>query len=127
MNLQLVNKAIYSRLKTIKDITVADSIAVNAKRPYIVLTDATSTPWNSKTTKGFEVTAGVLLASDYKGDKEINELVGKVFDVLLPKLTLEGAYRVISQEIEEATVERVEDYREAVINIKLKIFKEETK
>lgn len=125
MNLQLINKSIYDRLKSIKGITVADSVTVNAKRPYIVLAETTVTPWNSKTTKGYEVTTGVLVYSDYKGDKEINEIVAKVHEVLVEKLTFQDGYKVITQSLETVSVERMEEYREAQLDLNLKIFKGE--
>lgn len=125
MNLQLVNKAIYAKLKAIQNLAIADSVSTNAKRPYVVLAETLSTPWNSKTTRGFEVAAGVLIYSDYKGDKEINDLVQKVHKALEPILSIGAGYKIITQSIETVNVERVEDYREAQIDIKLKIFKEE--
>ncbi|WP_307760984.1 DUF3168 domain-containing protein [uncultured Phascolarctobacterium sp.] len=125
MNLQLINKSIYDRLKTINGITVADNVMVNAKRPYIVLAETSVTPWNSKTTKGYEVTTGVLVYSDYKGDKEINEIVAKVHEVLTNKISLPLGYKVITQSLETVSVERLEEYREAQLDLNLKIFKEE--
>jgi len=125
MNLQLINKSIYDRLRNIKGITVADSVTVNAKRPYIVLAETTVTSWNSKTTQGYEVTTGVLVYSDYKGDKEINEIVAKVHEVLSSKILLPLGYKVITQSIETVSVERMEEYREAQLDVNLKIFKGE--
>lgn len=124
MNLQLVNKAIYAKLKAVPNLAIADSVSANAKKPYVVLAETLSTPWDSKTTRGFEVTAGVLIYSDYKGDKEINDLVQKVHKALEQTLNLGVGYKVITQSVETVNVERVEDYREAQIDIKLKIFKE---
>ena len=91
-----------------------------------MLAEVESTPWDSKTTKGFEVSAGVLIYSDYKGDKEINNITEKIRAAFTDtNYDLGPSMKVITQSLDLVKVERVEEYRQGTINLKLKIYKEE--
>jgi hypothetical protein len=68
MELQQLNKAVFDLLKAV-DCPVFDSVPENKKMPYIVLAETQVFPWNTKTTKGFAAVLGILIYSDYKGDK----------------------------------------------------------
>jgi hypothetical protein len=125
MNLQDINTTLFARLKLIKACPVYDSVMPNKKRPYIALGETTSLPWDTKTSKGYEVSCEVLVYSDYKGDKEVNLIADELYELFKDKLVLPEGMKVIKQSIEEGSVDRLEDYRECVFNIRLLIFKEE--
>lgn len=119
-----VNKAVFDRLRNIEGLAVYDYVPENRKRPYVALTETEQLPWDSKTTKGFEVTAGIAIYSGYKGDKEINTIAESVKAALTDKLDLGKGYMVITQELETLRIERYDDYREGTMSLRLRIFKE---
>ena len=122
-----VNKAIFDKLVACSGCQVFDSVPENKKKPYVVLAEVESTPWDSKTTKGFEVSAGVLIYSDYKGDKEINNITERIRAALTDTdYDLGPSLKVITQSLDLVKVERVEEYRQGTINIKLKIYKKDS-
>ena len=124
MHLAVINKALFDRLKECTLCSVYDSVPDNTKRPYIVMAETKSTPWDSKTTKGYEVSAGVLIFSDYKGDKEINSIADEVYyRFSAGKLNLSEDLIVITQCLEEMKIERMEESREGYIKINLRIFR----
>jgi len=125
LKLDIINKTLYSKLNECTLAKAFDSVLPNRKRPYIALSDTTSLPWDSKTTKGYEVTATILIYSDYKGDKEINLIAGEIELLFRQKLELGSGLRVIRQSTEAVAIERLGEYREGTIDIKLIIFEEE--
>lgn len=119
-----VNKAVFDRLNGIEGLAVYDYVPENKKRPFVALTETEQLPWDSKTTKGFEVTAGLAIYSGYKGDKEINTIAESVKDALSEKLELGKGYKVITQFLDTLRIERYDDYREGTLSLRLKIYKE---
>jgi hypothetical protein len=90
--------------------------------PYIVLAETQVFPWNTKTTKGFAAVLGILIYSDYKGDKEINRIAGAAADILSNNsLDLGAGLTVVNRRLEELKVERLESCREGAIKLNLKI------
>jgi hypothetical protein len=122
MELQQLNKAVFGLLKMV-DCPVFDSVPENKKMPYIVLAETRLLPWNTKTTKGFEATLGILIYSDYKGDKEINLIAGTIADILSNSVFDLGAgLTVVNRRLEELKIERLESCREGAIKLNLKIY-----
>ena len=124
MELVTINKALFEQLRRCEGYPVFDSVPENRKMPYIVLAETHAQPWNTKTSVGIAVMAGILLYSDYKGDKEINHMVDVATKLLENGILVFGEeLLVIRQEISECKVERFEEYREGSIKIQLKIYK----
>jgi len=63
----------------------------------------------------------VLIYSDYKGDKEINNITERIRAAFTDTdYDLGPSLKVITQSLDLVKVERVEEYRQGTINIKLK-------
>lgn len=124
MKLLTLNRALFERLRHCEEYPVFDSVPENRKMPYIVLAETNAQPCNTKTTVGLIVTAGILLYSDYKGDKEINHVADLIVKLLETEtFDLGETWVVIRQELNECKVERLEEYREGSIKLQLKIYK----
>lgn len=67
------------------------NVQQNASFPYAVIRTF-SIPYDTKDTDGTEVTLRVQAFSEYKGSKEISEIMGAAYDVLHNKsITVTGA------------------------------------
>lgn len=122
MELQQLNKAIFDLLKPGELCPVFDSVPENKKMPYIALAETQVFPWNTKTTKGFEAVVGILIYSEYKGDKEINRIAGAVASILNNSaIDLGDSLKVVKRRLEELKIERLEGYREGTVKLNLKI------
>lgn len=125
MELQLINKALFELLKLCDLCPVFDSVPENKKMPYIVLAETQLMPWNTKTTAGLEAILGILIYSDYRGDKEINRIADTLTSILANTPLLPGdGLTVIKQRLEELKIERLDGCREGSIKLNLKIHKE---
>ena len=122
--MQAINKALFERVKACTLCPVYDSVPDNKKMPYIALADTELTPWNTKTTAGLAVTAGILLYSDYKGDKQINEMADAVMGLFdKAPLNLGEGLPVVKQQLEALKIDRLDGFREGFIKITIKIHK----
>lgn len=114
-----LNKALYDRLKKASPVPVYDYVPSGKKVPYIVLTDTTAKDWGTKTTVGAEVVATIKIISEYQGDKEVAELADRaIATVLKSALVLSDDWHLVISSVLNHSVERLDTYREATIELK---------
>ncbi|WP_342045985.1 DUF3168 domain-containing protein [Bacillus sp. OTU530] len=94
-----LQKALYQRLKEDVELQlrvkgVYDYVPENALFPYVRLGEDTVIPDETKTFYGEEITHTLHIWSQYKGKKEVKEIMDIVLQSLQDPLSLEGGFSV---------------------------------
>jgi len=88
--------AIYKLLKDNMTVPIFDETPKDQKLPYVVLEDLSVVPLIDKNSSGYEVSIRIEVWSDYKGNKQVNDLVVAIFNILqYNKLELENFNQIL--------------------------------
>lgn len=71
-----------SNLNAIVGSRIYDYVPDNSDFPYVVITDMIATPFDSQIGNGMQVKLSIGAFSDYKGTKEIKDIMRIVYDLL---------------------------------------------
>ena len=121
---QTLNKVLFDLLKAALPCPVHDGVPQNQRTPYVAIVETDCLPWNSKTTKGAEITATIRAYSTYRGDKEVSGLASAVMAASgAMSRFLPDDWYVVHFSASQHKVERTTDEcREAEIELYFKIF-----
>lgn len=123
---QALNKALFDTLAAAlgSGCPVFDGVPQNKQPPFAAIVETDCTPWNTKTTRGAQVTATIRFYSTYKGDKQISGFVNAALTaVSVMARTLGDDWQIVSISADHHKVERTaDDYREAEVALYFKIY-----
>lgn len=76
-----IQKIIYNKLKEL-NYDVYDYVPTDAKMPHIRLSHTSSKPNKTKTSRGYKAKQYIDVFSDYKGSKEVKEIMEEIINKL---------------------------------------------
>lgn len=74
---------LYDLLKENMSVSIFDETPKNSKMPYVVIEDITVIPLTDKNSSGFEAIVRIDVWSDYRGNKEANDLITSIMTILM--------------------------------------------
>ncbi|MDR3591581.1 MAG: DUF3168 domain-containing protein [Negativicutes bacterium] len=117
-----LNKALYDRLRGALSSPTYDYVPDGKKPPYTVLADTEAQMWSSKTMPGADVLASIVIISTYQGDKEVAEIADVAISAVTSSpLIMADDWKITSTTVIKHTVNRLETYRQAIIQFGFKI------
>ncbi len=121
-----LQKLIYERLKSIKNVNTYDKVPKEAKMPFVVLGDAESFPWGTKLQKGEEIVFEIHIFSEYASRKEVLDIVDLVIEALTSEIfDLGDEYELVLHSATDWNIKREDKIYHAVIPANFKVLEKE--
>lgn len=101
--------ALYKLLDDNLTIPVYDDTPKDSIMPYVTIEDLGAVPIIDKNSEGFETVVNIGIWSDYKGNKEVNDTIVSIFDILSENDILMDGYKQVLREIQVGEVVKETD------------------
>lgn len=101
--------ALYKLLDDNLTIPVYDDTPKDSIMPYVTIEDLGAVPIIDKNSEGFETVVNIGIWSDYKGNKEVNDTIVSIFDILSENDILIDGYNQVLREIQVGEVVKETD------------------
>ena len=115
-----VQKWIYSKLVSL-GYNVYDEVPSGADLPYIVIGDDAIVDDSDKVKQGLEDSVNIHIWSDYKGYKELKEIVDAIVSALNFESGTQDSVNIELCLLDNISVIREEDARHAIVRFKIKV------
>jgi len=115
-----VQKWVYSKLMSL-GYNVYDEVPSGADMPYIVIGDDAVIDDSDKVKQGLEDSVNIHVWSDYKGYKELKEIVDAIVSALNFESGTQDSVNIELCLLDNISVIREEDARHAIVRFKIKV------
>lgn len=118
-----IQAAIFAKLNTALTVPVFDNVPQKTAYPYVVIGDDTSVPFDTDDSLGTEATITIHVWSQYRGRKQVKEIMQQIYDALhRGNVAVSDALLIESQaEFEQTIVESDGLTRHGIIRFRLTI------
>jgi hypothetical protein len=116
-----ISTAIYQILNSALLIDVYGHVPDNSLYPYVVVDEATADDWSTKTEPGTEVVLTINGFSNYKGTKEIKQILSDITETITSATITLNGFTVVTQELEYARNWQDNDIHRGVTRFKFQI------
>lgn len=126
-NLNTYQENVYKKLKELEqemNIKIYDKVSANAKFPFIILSDYQIQEADVKDYNCYQIEQKLEIWSDYDGKKEVNNILTNTVNKLneLQGASLDESNVIDNISLMQSTVNEVEGFFNALINIKFEIY-----
>ena len=112
---QVVHARLYTALDTALAVNVFDHVPQlpegmpDDSFPYVVVSDADTTPWDTDDKRGAFVDATLRVYSRYKGRKQVNEILDSMYAALHRATFFDAGYVYVDVLVTSSNVTELED------------------